>query len=255
MPRSPQYPVPALEKGLDVLEALAAAAVPQSLSELAARLGRSSSELFRMLACLERREYITRDGLSGRYSLTLKLFSLAHTHSPTEKLLHAARRPMQALTETVRESCHLTALDRGRLLVLAQEESPEPVRVSIEPGSVFDPVRTASGRLLLAQLAEAERAVVLKQSPAGRRLKGAALAAFHESLEAVRRQGLSCAEGETIDGVRDIAIPVGSPAKGFVAALVITRLVRRGQRADEAALIAALRRTAAEISRTLGLHG
>ncbi len=38
MRKSPQYPVPALEKGLDVLETLAAVSVPQTLAELAARL-------------------------------------------------------------------------------------------------------------------------------------------------------------------------------------------------------------------------
>src|SRR5438132_9562252 len=104
MAKPPHYPVPALEKGLDVLESLAAAAVPQSLAELAAQLERSSSELFRMLNCLERRGYIVRDPLAGKYGLTLKLYTLAHAHSVMEKLLHAAATPMQALTEKMRES-------------------------------------------------------------------------------------------------------------------------------------------------------
>ena len=89
MAKGPHYPVPALEKGLDLLETLAAAAVPQSLAELATTLERSSSELFRMLNCLERRGYITRDAVSGKYGLTLKLYTLAHAHSIMEKLLHA----------------------------------------------------------------------------------------------------------------------------------------------------------------------
>ncbi|MGH9454797.1 MAG: helix-turn-helix domain-containing protein, partial [Terriglobia bacterium] len=54
----PHYRAPALEKGLDILEALAAARVPQSLSEMARLLKRSASELFRMLNLLERRGYI-----------------------------------------------------------------------------------------------------------------------------------------------------------------------------------------------------
>src|SRR5882672_4811283 len=104
MPRPPHYPVPALEKGLDVIETLAANAVPQSLAELATQLERSSSELFRMLNCLERRGYITRAAVSGKYALTLKLYALAHAHSVIEKLLQAARIPMQELTEKIRES-------------------------------------------------------------------------------------------------------------------------------------------------------
>jgi DNA-binding IclR family transcriptional regulator len=61
------YPVPALEKGLDLLEFLSAQGVPQSLADLARGLGRSASEIFRMLNCLERRGYIGRD--DGRRNL------------------------------------------------------------------------------------------------------------------------------------------------------------------------------------------
>ncbi len=247
------YPVPALEKGLDVIETLAAAAVPQSLGELAATLDRSSSEIFRMLNCLERRGYIMRDAVSGKYGLTLKLYSLAHAHTTTEKLLHAARVPMQALTDKVRESCHISVLERGRLLVVAQEESPERVRLSIEVGSVFDAPLTASGRLLLAQLPEDRLEAVLAESPAGRVLKGKSRSSFIETLAEVRRVGLSTAESESIEGVRDIAVLVGDPASGVTAALAITRLLRRGQRGDETSLVAATRATAAEITKTLGL--
>ncbi len=253
MAKPPHYPVPALEKGLDIIEALAAAVVPQSLAELAVQLDRSSSELFRMLNCLERRGYITREPLSGKYGLTLKLYTLAHAHSIIDKLLHAALPPMKELTEKVRESCHLSVLDHGKLVVVAQEESPERVRLSIEVGGVFDPALTASGRLLLAQLDEPECAAVLAHSKAGRELTGRSLTAFKDTLAEVRRSGLSAAESETIEGVRDLAVLVGNPAVGISGALAVTRLLRRGQRGDEGAVIEAMRATAAAITKSLGL--
>ncbi|HEV3029428.1 MAG TPA: helix-turn-helix domain-containing protein, partial [Planctomycetota bacterium] len=88
--RVPSYPVPALEKGLDLLEALAARPGDRAQSELARDLGRSASEIFRMLNCLERRGYIVKDPASGRFRLTLRLYELAHTHTPVDQLLHAA---------------------------------------------------------------------------------------------------------------------------------------------------------------------
>lgn len=253
MVKAPNYAVPALEKGLDIIENLAAAAVPQSLAELATRLERSSSELFRMLNCLERRGYITRDEHSGKYALTLKLYTLAHAHSVTEKLLRAATGPMQALTERVRESCHLSVLEQAKLVVIAQQESPEQVRLSIEVGGVFDSVATASGRLLLAYLPEAERAAIMAASPSGREATAKARSALEDNLAEIRRRGISIAESETIEGVRDVAVLVGNPGNGILAALAITRLLPRGQRSDEAALIAAMRKTAQEITATLGV--
>jgi len=255
MPPTPNYTVPALEKGLDIIEALAAVAVPLSLAELGVRLDRSSSELFRMLNCLEQRGYLGRDEASGKYALTLKLYSLAHAHSVTEKLLRAAQRPMQMLTEKVRESCHLSVLERGKLLVVAQQESPERVRLSIEVGALFDPVATASGRLLLAQLDEAGREAVLAESPGGRKLTGKARSVLGSSLDGLRTRTVSTAESETIEGVRDVAVLIGGPAAGIMGALAITRLLRRGQAGDEAALITAMTAAAADITRTLGLGG
>jgi DNA-binding IclR family transcriptional regulator len=245
MPKTPDYPVPALEKGLDILETLAALNVPQSLAELADKLERSSSELFRMLNCLERRGYLMREPISGKYALSLKLFTLAHAHSLTDKLLLAARRPMQSFTERYRESCHLSVLERGHLLVVAQQESPERVRISIEVGGVFEPAATASGRLLLAQLEERELLETLGTKRIPEELGS--------TLAKIRRTQVSTAESETVEGVRDLAVLVGNPKGGVAAALAVTRLMRRGERANESALLDGMRTAATEITRTLGV--
>ena len=49
----PDYRVPALEKGLDLLECLARERRAMTQAQLARALGRGSSELFRTLATLE----------------------------------------------------------------------------------------------------------------------------------------------------------------------------------------------------------
>lgn len=243
VPRPPEYPVPALEKGLDILETLAAAAVPQSLADLAASLKRSRNELFRMLNCLERRGYVTRDPVSAKYSLSLKVFTLAHGHTLVEKLLQSARVPMQRFTEKFRESCHLSVLDRGKLLVVAQEESPERVRVSIEVGGLFEAERTASGRLLLAFAPDGGALAASKS-------EGSAPARL---LDEIRRTGVSSAESETIEGVRDVAVLVGNPGAGVTAALAVTRLTRRGEPVRDQPLIEGMRAAAREITLALGL--
>ena len=80
---------PALEKGLDLLEA-SPRSHGLSQKQLAERLGRSVSEIFRMLVALERRGYVARDPKTGEYTLTLKLFRIASQFPPTERLLQAA---------------------------------------------------------------------------------------------------------------------------------------------------------------------
>ena len=62
-----KYRAPALEKGLDILELLARHGAPMTTSQMAATLGRSVSELFRMVLALEFRGYIeaSPDGRDG----------------------------------------------------------------------------------------------------------------------------------------------------------------------------------------------
>ncbi|MFN3485796.1 MAG: IclR family transcriptional regulator [Planctomycetota bacterium] len=254
LPQPAAYAVPALEKGLDVLEALAAGEGAPTLAELARALGRSPGELFRTLVCLERRGYVAREASSGRYRLTLKLFELSRSHSPVEDLLRAADRPMRELARRVRESCHLSVLSEGGLLVLAQAESPSRVRLSVEVGARYPVVHTASGRLLLAHLDPDARDEILSKDPDFLKLGAARRRAFLSELLKIRRIGASIAVSETTMGVRDVAVLVGNPRVGVLAALCVPALTgMRGRVVSIPRLREAVRRAADAITGALGL--
>ena len=222
--RRTKYSVPALEKGLDVLEYLSDQAVPLTQAELARALNRQAGEIFRMLACLESRGYLRREPTTGAYSLTLKLFELSRTHSPYEVLLKAAQPLMRSLVEDLRESCHLSVLHRERVLVLAQEESPKPFRLSVEVGSQHSPLHTTSGRVLLANMTPADCEELLTHDLEWRREKPGARAQFLKRLAAIRARGYERAEGERFIGGLDIGVPVGAPASSIKAVLTIATL-------------------------------
>ncbi|SRR6266498_3958549 len=246
------YHVPALEKGLDILECLAVPGVPLTQAQLARALGRRAGEVFRMLSCLERRGFIQRDPVSGAYSLTLRLYELSHAHSPFRRLLRAAARPMRELTETLRESCHLSVLHRGKLLVLAQEESPARVRLSVEVGGTFPPLHTVSGRLLIAQLTGAALEDALELDGEYAALSAMEQAALVERLAVIRARGYEEAISEMIEGVRDLAVLVGTPISAVQAALAIASLPRnRKIRNDD--ILPAIRTCAEAIGRSAGI--
>jgi DNA-binding IclR family transcriptional regulator len=230
----PYYHVPALDKGLDVLECLAAHGIAMTQSQIARGLERRPTELFRILTTLERRGYIVRDPVSGAYDLTLRLFELAHSHSPYEELVRAADRPMRALSDLIRQGCHLSVIDRGKLLVLHRVESPARVRVSIAVGSTISLADSASGRLLLAYSNE----------PGW----------DDERLERIRERGFEEAYSDTIEGVADLAVLVGHPDSRMKAALTIAALPR-----DREAFVREtyepMRQCAAAIARAAGLLG
>ena len=55
-----RYRAPALDKGLDILELLAASSAGLTQAEIAKGLGRGPNEIYRMLDTLVRRGYVTR---------------------------------------------------------------------------------------------------------------------------------------------------------------------------------------------------
>lgn len=252
-PSTPKYNVPAVEKALDILEALAVTATPQSLADLARTLNRTSSELFRMLTVLERRAYVLRDPQSDGYSLSLRLYELAHTHSPVDQLLRAASQPMRALADSVRESCHLSVMHRDQLLVLMQMESPEKLRLSIEVGARFEPLHATSGRLLLAMLPEEERETLLEANAAFERLSRKEQERIRVELSSIHESGYAIASSETRAGMKDIAVAIGNHAIGVTAALTIPCLLGGRDERDLHRLRLALQRCAAQITAALGL--
>ncbi len=251
---SRKYSVPALEKGLDILEALASAAVPQSLSELARSMDRTASQLFRMLSALEARGYIERDPLSGKYGLTLRLYELAHTHSPVEKLLRAAAIPMRLLAEQIKESCHISTLDQERLVVLTQVESPEVYRFSVEIGFAYSPIHTASGRLLLAYLSEEVFQHFCEASAEYAALDVPARKRFLARLWEIRENGISTGHDEPVIGVQSYAVLIGKPEVDITAALAVASLQIRGKKQNVRETVEALKCTSREINRAIGLR-
>jgi DNA-binding IclR family transcriptional regulator len=249
---APKYSAPALEKGLDILELLAEQAVPMTQAQLARALNRQPTEIFRMLTCLEVRGYLRRDAHTGGYALTLKLFELSRTHSPYEEMLRTARPLMRRLAEALGESCHLSVLHRNRVLVLAQEESPKPFRLSVEVGSLHAPMSTTSGRILLAHLPDDARAAVLAEQPDWATLDARARAGFLKRLAEITRRGYEQTEGERFVGGLDLGVLVGAPGSTTKAALTIAMLAGR-EAPDVDAMVPAIKACAAAIAARAGL--
>lgn len=249
---SPTYFVPALEKGLDILEALAVAPAPQSLADLARALNRTSSELFRMMDSLEKRSYIARDPVSGGYHLTLRLYELAHTHSPVDQLLRASAIPMRELADSLRESCHLCVLSGPQLTVVAQAESPDPVRLSIEVGYRAQPLDTTSGRLLVAFLDAEEQRRFLGSDAVYSKMTAAERDALSAELAKIQKAGFHMAASRRRTGV-DISCVVGNPEIGVLAALGVPILAGGANEGRERKLVPVIRKHADNITAALGL--
>jgi len=220
-----KYQAPALDKGLDILEYLSTQSIPLSQTEIAIGVEKTANEIYRMLMSLESRGYILRDELSGKYRLSLKLFYLSHRHSPIDELRKAAQFPLEELTSTIRQSCHLSILYLNQVMVIIHVKSPGSIAVSIEEGSLFQLPLTASGKVLLAYLTEADRNSTLRNSTIFKRYTKIEREDLLSSLTDIHKKGSYLQNSDSISGVTDISVPIGVESKsGVVACLTISVL-------------------------------
>jgi DNA-binding IclR family transcriptional regulator len=246
-----RYSAPALEKGLDVLEMLAAEPHAMPLQEIARRLGRSPSELFRMLDVLVQRGYLARLP-DASYALTLRLFELAQRHPPVERLLDVAVPHMQALARATGQANHLSVHHDARLVVLARAEPPEPMSYSVRQGAHF-PFHDdrVSARVIAAFQEDTRRAHLVAELAGSPRAPAARRRALEARLQAIRARGYDEGPSDTVAGVVDVCFPLFDRF-GVVAALNLVYLKHRDVRVTVPQARKALADAAGAISRALG---
>ena len=249
-----RYSAPALEKGLDVLELLAAEPHGLNLQDIARRLERSPNELFRMLDVLVRRGFLARQP-DATYLLTLRLFELAHLHPPVDRLLDCAMPHMQELARGTSQSNHLCVHHNARLVVLARAESPEPMSYSVRQGSHF-PFHDdrVSARVISAFQQGARREQFLAELAGTGRNRVARRRSLDKRLEEIRKRGYDEGPSDTISGVVDICFPIFDHF-GAVASLNIVYMHHRDTKLSVPAAREKLRQSSQIISKSLGWSG
>ena len=146
-------------------ERLADTAGGLSQAAIAEAVGRSVGQIFRVLQTLESRGYLHRDGASGLYFFSIMTFELANRHDPVRGLRQAALAPMRRLSDEVQQSCNLGMLEAGRILILAQVESPASFGFRVRVGAEFPVESTATGAVLVAFAAPRDRDAPSRASP------------------------------------------------------------------------------------------
>lgn len=225
-----RYSAPALDKGLDILEVLADSAQGYTLKEISQHMGRGASEIFRMVVTLHRRGYLQVDD-NDRYTLTLKLFELAHRQLPLKSLVSVALPMMRELANRTRQSCHLSLYQGGRIVIIAQIDSPERWSFGMTVGVSMGLSDTSSGHVLLAFCDDVERARMLAAHIKVEVEPAVDPGYLFEVLRDVRERGYATMPSLQVRGVTNIAFPVMGATDHVIAALNVPYIERVDQKA------------------------
>lgn len=245
------YSAPALEKGLDILEMLCRSEQPLTQKEIAAKLGRSVGEIYRMVTCLVDRSYVTQVDDSS-YTVTTKLFELSHINPPTHRLLFEALPIMQRLAKDLDQSCHLTVYSQGKQIVLAKVDTPSGMGFSVRAGSELDVLISVSGRVLLAFQDDETRKLWIEESLLRR--PDQYDPQTDAILDTIRTTGFESIPSMQVRGLYAVSFPILDTQGRAIAALTVpySERIDQSQRKSIPAVTEALGHAARSLSQRVG---
>jgi len=240
------YSAPALEKAFNVLELLAKEEKGLTVSEIAAGIGLSLPEIFRIIVVMERRGWL-RKSHGDKYSVTPHVLHLAFRATSAEELSAIAIPQMRELCAASDQSCHLVIRNGDKGLVITRQQNPGPYGFHVRIGAEIDLKSTCSGHVLLAFGAERHAS---RSTPPATSEK-----TFAATLNAVRQRGYERMESARTLGVTDISYPIFDMHGDILAALTVPflRFIDGSQTLSLDATQALLERTAKGISAELGV--
>jgi DNA-binding IclR family transcriptional regulator len=161
----------------------------------------------------------------GRYRIGWRVIELSEALRGTIDVRSCAAPHLDRLVQVHGETCHLAVLERGRVLYVDKVVGTHNISVrGAAVGSRLEAHSTAVGKVLLAQLEEAELSRMIDTTPL-RRLTPTTVTdptALRETLRRTRGSGFAVDLGETLSEVYCVAAPVRAELGAVIAALSLS---------------------------------
>ena len=200
-----------LERTFGILEVFTESRPEWSTTEIARAQNLPVPTVHRILAALKRLGYVSQHEETRRFRLGVGALSLGERARAAADLRPIAIGPLRRLSVATGETALLTVLtpERDRSVCLERVETPQPLRLSVQPGRQLPMHAGASQKALLAFMPEEDIERLIAQ-PLERFCQSTITSpqALRRELKAIRARGWASSYEETNMGVWGIAVPV-----------------------------------------------
>ncbi|MEX2475253.1 IclR family transcriptional regulator C-terminal domain-containing protein [Marinobacter sp.] len=201
--------VGALASGLDVLQAFDAEHPRMTLSEVAARTDMDRAKARRFLLTLHALGFVKRTG--RQFELTPRVLQLGYAYQASNQYRAVIQQYLEDITAELGESSSLAVLDGDDVVYVVRSSARHRLMaITLSVGTRLPAAYTSMGRVLLAQLSEAEREAFLARVKLEAFTASSVTSAgvLKDEIIKVREQGYSIVDQELDSGLRSVAVPV-----------------------------------------------
>jgi DNA-binding IclR family transcriptional regulator len=201
------------ERVVAILDEMASAGGPCGVSEISRLLGIGKNNVFRILAALEEKGWVTQDAETKKYGLTGALVEVAFralSQLDIQKISLPYLHELQAITGETSALVIRVGLER---MFVSSVPSNHEISHLVPLGKSSELWYGSGGKAILAFMAEDEVEAVLTRFknagisalPAGQPVSAESL---RKELAAIRKQGFAAAAGARTSGVCGVSAPI-----------------------------------------------
>jgi len=241
-----------LDRAFEILQHLRLQRQPLRPNEIAAGIGAPRSSVYELVNLLLRQGALEYRGDDGRVFLGRKLYFFGAAYAEQFDLMRECDRLLTKLAEETRETAQMCLLEGDKYVVAQMREGVRPFRISSNVGDPVPIPWTASGRLLVSHMSDAEILALIPADdfrlPGGRPLKAQD---FIAEARVAAHSGYVAFDSVVDTFTRCFAAPVYRPGRVCVATLCLVTPREDGVR-NEKLYLRALAESAKDLSSRLG---
>ena len=252
---APANTIQSVVRAARIMEALADAGRPLSLSSIAGAIDVGLPTAYRFLRTLDSLGWVERDPDLKQYRIAPRMVRYAQSFFDTSDLWRNAHQHLVQARREYDETFNLAILDGTDILYIDRVKTRKILDISLEIGSKLPAFCTSMGRVLLAALPKAEARRRLERSSKKKFTRNTVTetAALLVILDEVNRRGFAVNNGEMAPELISAAAPVRNFDGDVVAALnVAVSAADYDPDALETTIIPTVVSVAARISQALG---
>ncbi|PJG83604.1 DNA-binding transcriptional regulator KdgR [Caviibacterium pharyngocola] len=226
------------------------------ITDLAQRLMMSKSTTYRFLQTMKTLGFVSQEGETDKYGLTLKLFEIGAKSLEYVDLITLANKEMSVIAKQTNETLHLGMLEGNEIIYLHKIDSNYSLRMHSRIGRRNPLYSTAIGKVLLSDYESDEIHKILQDvvfvKHTDKTLEN--VAQLEQELDRVRVQHYAEDNEEQEPGLRCIAAPVYNRFGKIIAGISISLPTIRFKEEQLPELVRLLQTAGRNVSEQLGFH-
>lgn len=246
--------MPALERGLRILELLPKSRGGLTLSQLTRYLALPKSSVHCLLHTLQDAGYVYRHSESGKYRVSLRVCALAQMALNGIGLREQAKPYLQNLAKAIHMTVHLAVMEQGACILIEKVSPPEVTRIATWTGKHLSLHCTAVGKALAAYLPEEQLDALIREQGLLRHNDNTicSLHRLKRELAIIRQRGYALDDEEEELNVRCLGAPILDEKGQAIAAISLVGTTAQVHDGNVDQLARQLVATVAEIAQHVG---